>query len=87
MNIQSQINHCINHLNKSGDGIGRVEISDTNQVYVHSLKTPTQYVTIQSIYTDEQLEILNEMEYDEWIAKGEQIAAEVAESIEEQELS
>lgn len=67
MNTQNQINHCINHLNETGEGIGMVEIKADGTVLVYSLKNPCVYCTIYSIYTDEQLEIFQDRSIGEMI--------------------
>lgn len=91
MTTQNQINLCIDHLNKIGEGVSRVEISncknisprlDSRDARVFSAKNPTVYYTIYSIYTDEEIETMEEQAYEEFIADGERVAAEIAEDIE-----
>jgi hypothetical protein len=77
MNTQNQINHCIKHLNETSDGIGMVEIQADGTALVYSLKNPTQYCTIYSIYTDEQIEIFQDRSIGEMIEAADNRAAEI----------
>lgn len=85
MNIQNQINLCINHINNAGEGVSRIEIQESNNAaLVWSLVNPCVYFTIWTIYTDEQIYDLELNEVDNQIAEGEKTAAEIAQVTEEE---
>lgn len=58
MTTQNQINLCIAYLNEISATVCRVEIGKAGTAYV--FYTPTTYVTVFSVYSDEQLAYLND---------------------------